>query len=223
VEDQELRVVQERLREADALHHPLGELADRAIHRVPEPDPLDELAGTLFPRLARHPGQPTAEVEELERAKVLIDVRILREVPQPRHRRGPRALFAEELDAPLHRKDEAQDHLDGGRLSGAVRAEQAEDLASLDLESDAADRLDLLPEETDVEGLVEVANAKDRCVAHGAISSVWVSSTARTRSCSASSRSGWSGRASPRASRCSATGKGPPEYFPSRLPMRCSA
>jgi hypothetical protein len=39
--------------------------------------------------------------------------------------------------------EEAGEHLEGGRFAGAVRAEEADDLARGEVEGDAVDRLDL--------------------------------------------------------------------------------
>ena len=58
---------------------------------------------------------------------------------------GPRLLRvdAEDRDGAGVARAVALEHLDRRRLAGAVRAEQAEDLALLDLEVDPADGLDL--------------------------------------------------------------------------------
>src|SRR5690606_12329005 len=45
-------------------------------------------------------------------------------------------------DAPRRRVDEAQGHADGRRLAGAVRAEEAKDLAAIDGQVDAGDGAD---------------------------------------------------------------------------------
>ena len=55
---------------------------------------------------------------------------------------GVARVGAEHLDVAGGGVAEALEHLDGGRLAGAVRAEQGEDLAARHVEVDAADGLD---------------------------------------------------------------------------------
>ena len=57
-------------------------------------------------------------------------------------RRGEVALDAVEDDAPGARRHAAGDDLDQRRLAGAVVAEERDDLAAIDVEADAAQRLD---------------------------------------------------------------------------------
>ena len=59
-----------------------------------------------------------------------------------RRRRAPGSTPST-LTSPSVRVAEALEDLDGRRLAGAVRPEEGEDLAALDLEVDAGDRLDL--------------------------------------------------------------------------------
>ena len=65
----------------------------------------------------------------------------LRRAPQRRRRGLVRGVQAEHVDPPGIRGPQALDALDGGRLPGAVRPEDAEDLPLADLEGDVRDRL----------------------------------------------------------------------------------
>ena len=72
---------------------------------------------------------------------------------------GTRA--AEEEGLAAGRRDEAGEHLDGGRLARAVGAEEAEDLAALHVEAHALHRLDLLAEEACLNVFDEVADVDE--------------------------------------------------------------
>ena len=63
--------------------------------------------------------------------------------PLPHLARVVDDVEAEHARLPARREEQRDQHLDRRRLAGAVRAEQAEQLALLDGERDAAHRLDL--------------------------------------------------------------------------------
>ena len=155
IEDDELRIVQERLRQADALGHALAEAPDRSIDGVGQAHLRDHLVGAPLARLLVHPAEASAQIEELVRLQVLVHVGVLGQVPEATHLVGSGALFSEEANAPRGGKDEAEDRLDRGGLAGPVGAEDPEDLPLLHREIHAAHRLDLLPEEAEHEGLGE--------------------------------------------------------------------
>ena len=72
----------------------------------------------------------------------------------------PRRM-AEDLDVPLGRVQQAEQQLDGGGLAGAVRAEQAEDLAAPHLEIHVVHRARLGPAPEILEDLGQAANGND--------------------------------------------------------------
>ena len=47
--------------------------------------------------------------------------------------------MAEDLDVPFRRKEQPEEHFDGGRFAGAIRAEKAENFAAFHLEIDVID------------------------------------------------------------------------------------
>ncbi len=71
-----------------------------------------------------------------------------------------RGIDAEHADVALGSRPEAFEDLDGRRLPGAVRPEEGEDLAALDLEVDARDRFELAV------SLVQPFDGDDRIRAH---------------------------------------------------------
>ena len=87
VDDQQPRVVEQRLRDADALAHAAGETAEAAGPRLGEVDQLEQFVDA---RRARPRGRPltAAEVrEELARAQMRIDAEVLRQVAERRAQR----------------------------------------------------------------------------------------------------------------------------------------
>ena len=86
----------------------------------------------------------------------------------PRRLRSDGPQARDDLAVDLHlaaaRRELAEDAVEQRRLAAAVRADQAEDLALLDVEADAVDRGDA------AEALADVADFEDR--GHGAVSSL---------------------------------------------------
>src|SRR5690606_16360218 len=98
------------------------------------------------------------------------------------------------------RREQAREHADGRRLSGTVRAEVTEDLASLDVERDVVDRLEV------AEALLEVLDhdgVADHALAPRSASAILARKT--------SSKSGWSSirRAPAGASACATAALSP--------------
>ena len=110
------------LGELEALDRPLGQLPGLGLADAVEPGLQDEL-------LARGHGVPGAaalgDVADLAAYPSWVS-------PQVRARDGRLSPV---------RDDQRREHPQGGGLAGAVRAEEAEDLAFLDGEVDAADRV----------------------------------------------------------------------------------
>ena len=145
VEEEQLRLVQHRRRQlaADALSE-----RELAYRRLQERVEIEYLAKALETR-AIAPGRHAVDMaQELER----VDQR---QVPPQLHALSEhRADAFRELDPPARRlepchrdstgrgHEDAGQHLDRGRLAGAIRAEVAEQLAALDAERDVLDRID---------------------------------------------------------------------------------
>ncbi len=78
------------------------------------------------------------KIEVLAHAEIAVERELLRHVAEPAARGRWRAVEVEAVDARRAggRPQQPAHHLEGGRFAGAVRAEQAEDLAALDRERD---------------------------------------------------------------------------------------
>lgn len=100
VDDQEFRIVQQRLRNADPLAHAAGEVRQPAIGHLPEPDRGQHLLDPGVGR-ARAESLHRGEVgEELARGQRRVDAEGLRQIAQfaAQRRRVPRDV----LPVPVH-------------------------------------------------------------------------------------------------------------------------
>jgi hypothetical protein len=107
--------------------------------------------------LRRHAIGPGEEVQVFLGGEVIVQGELLRHVPEllPQVLRAQLALLARQLHLARARLEEAAEHLDGGRLAGAVGAQKAVDLAVAHLEVDPADGLEVpegLPEGSGADG-----------------------------------------------------------------------
>ena len=91
------------------------------------------------------PIDPAAQVPEvldgLGARQPVVQSELARQVPDPTVDldRAPEAVEAEDAGRPRTRPDQVEEQADRRRLAGAVRAEEPEDLALLDLEIDVDD------------------------------------------------------------------------------------
>ncbi len=136
VQDQQLGPVHERLDEADLapvaggeIGHLALEVAVQALRQRGDVVPVDAAAqvGEVAQRLA--PGE------------VGVQAQLTGQVAAARldRQRLAAAVPAEDEGAPGRRPDQVQQHADGGRLAGAVGAEEAEHLARPDLQVEVDD------------------------------------------------------------------------------------
>ena len=141
VEDEHLGVVEQRLREADALPVALRELAALAVRHVGDPRALHHRGHARLALGPRHALDARAEVEILAHAHVGVERRRLGQI-------AGAALgldrLLDEIEAghdggALGGRHVAGEHAHGRGLAGAVRAEKAEDLAAFDREADVVD------------------------------------------------------------------------------------
>ncbi|HEY6508301.1 MAG TPA: hypothetical protein VIY56_09830 [Vicinamibacterales bacterium] len=141
VEDEHLGVVEQRLREADALPVALRELAALAVRHVGHPRALHHRGHARLAFGPRHALDARAEVEIFAHAHVGVERRRLGQI-------AGAALgldrFLGEIEAghdggALGGRHVAGEHAHGRGLAGAVRAEEAEDFAAFDREADVAD------------------------------------------------------------------------------------
>lgn len=142
VEEEQARVVHQRLRKIEALAHPSREGAGPALGHVGEVDDLEQLVGFGRRRSGGEPVEPTLEHEVLVAGEVVIDAHALSGVADPM---ASLLRLLRHVDAVHHhpaRRGSQQGHpdADGGGLPRSVGAEEAEYLSFFYTEADAVHR-----------------------------------------------------------------------------------
>ena len=133
VQDDQLGLVDQRLGQADALAHALGVLLQDALAIVLEADALDQLLGPALPLRPWHVEEPAVEIEGLFRVQKPVQVRFFRQEADALVLADLGSRLVEHVRFTLGGEEQSEQQLDGGRLAGAVRPEQAENLAAADL------------------------------------------------------------------------------------------
>ena len=128
VEEQQIGIVDERLRQLDALLHAGRVGLDVAVARLAEADVVEDLVRALHRVDRRQPGE-LAAVGDKRHGVHAGDVRVaLRHVADARadRQRRLRHVHVEHGHPPLVRLDEAEQRLEHRALAGAVGPEQAD-------------------------------------------------------------------------------------------------
>ena len=118
---------------------------DEPAGRVGEIEVRQELLRALARAAAAEVVEPPEHVEVLEAGQVLVDGRVLARQadPLPEARGLAKDVDSGDARAPLVGLEERGQDPDGGRLAGAVRAEQPEDGPSRHVQVDTAEGLDV--------------------------------------------------------------------------------
>lgn len=149
VEDEEVGVVDERLCEAHALLHPFGVSLDLPFPRVVQ---LNEFQHGVDARLGFRPGNTEdarVEAEQFLGGEEFVVVGLLRQIADALAGDGFAHVHAKDTGGAAGGRHEAQQDVHRGSLPRAVGAEEAEDFALADTESQTVDR--------DFGGFAEVA------------------------------------------------------------------
>ena len=157
VQEQQLRVAGEGDRHVEAALLAAGELAHALIALPAQPDELDDLVERAGVRIVA-----AVLLDRLGHLEVGLDASGLQHDADPLAEGvlAPRRVVTEHAHLAAVALAMALKDLDGGRLAGAVGAEQRVDLAARDLEVDAAHGLDRAV------GLAQVAHRDRRVARH---------------------------------------------------------
>ena len=138
VQDDELRLLEQDVGQAEALAHAARVLHDGLVGGVLELDHVEQLGDARVGVGARDAVELGGEAEVLCAGQVAVEADGLREVADPPldGERVTRGVVAADADGPGARLGEAQHHEDAGALARAVGAEESEDLALVDGEVD---------------------------------------------------------------------------------------
>ena len=145
VQEDHVRLVDERRRERELLLHPAGEELRLPVLEPGQPGEGEQVAGALRLLRARHAPKLREEVEVLGNREVGIQAEPLRHVARARLARVRVAddRVAEDESVARRWLDDGGQHADERGLARPVRAEQAEELAARDRQVHAVDRHDI--------------------------------------------------------------------------------
>src|SRR6185436_16206476 len=128
VEHEELRLVRDRLRDADALAHALRVGGDAVVHARGHREALERALCTRLRLLRGIAAEPQEQAHDLVPGHVLVERVLLRaEAEAPVELAVRERDLAEDLDPAARGHDLAHDQAQEGRLAGAVRADEADD------------------------------------------------------------------------------------------------
>src|SRR5574337_103193 len=151
------RLKRQRRRQFERALAPIGDLARQGMRERGEADAIEKLEGARVERIER--GLRAPEVEGIaalalerdahvfERGEVREDGGNLERADEPEPRDARRAHRGDvapvERDPPGRRPDELGQHVEAGRLAGAVRPDQGVNRSALDPQEDVADGLEI--------------------------------------------------------------------------------
>src|SRR5436309_5969272 len=163
VQEQDLRVVDERGREIEASPHPARVGLDAVPERGPDVDELRELAEPLLRLRLGEAVEAALESEELDAGLGGVERCFLeRDADAEPHVDGLEGYVEPRDFGPSRgRKEEGAQHVHERRLAGSVRTQEAVDLACLHVEIHAVDGAGVLEEPPEI-------LRSDRRIRHGA-------------------------------------------------------
>ena len=149
VQNHQVRFVQQRLRQADALQHSLGELAHLLATVVAEPDELEQRIPTMRSRERAprgHAVKPSVHAEQFFSAKPIVEAEVFGEEADAAPDLNVADWRTEYISRSGSRRYQTQQHLHRRAFAGAVRSKKTKDLAAANFQRQAFDR-DLLAED----------------------------------------------------------------------------
>ena len=154
VEEHDGRIVEQGARDRELLLHALAERAGHLVPPIPQAEEPEIALDALGPDRGVQAVEPPEEIEVGDGRQLVVQARRLGQDADPRPDRIGLGADVEAIDRgrAFGRLDERREQPDGRRLARAVGAEQAEELASVDLEVDAADRPAVAESPPEVDG-----------------------------------------------------------------------
>ncbi len=167
VEEHDLRIVDQRLRDADALEHPLGVGPQTRVLGVGKADLLEERLDALFVFARSVPGQLRVEGQELATRQVVVEVGVLGEEADVLPVRAFRHIVAEDGRRSLGRVDQTHQDLQCGGLARAVGPDKAEYLPLVHFEGNPVENALRLSPEARLKILDQIAHYDERVPVSG--------------------------------------------------------
>src|SRR5207244_9032593 len=127
VEDEQVRFVEQRLSDGQALLHPFRELLDPMVRPIRELDFFEDRFAAVVEILRRHAAEPAGIGEGFQGRQVAVEFRGLDDGTNSSEGTGrlPPHIDAEEGGLPAGRPDEFGHALDGRGLARSIRTEEA--------------------------------------------------------------------------------------------------
>src|SRR5262249_33808953 len=119
VEDDQLRIVDQRLGQADALPHALRVFLEYALLVVLQADRLDQLLGPLAAHLRIELEEPAVKVERLLGVQKAVEIRLLWQIADALVLANLVGGEVEDNGVAVGGAQQAEQELDGGGLAGA--------------------------------------------------------------------------------------------------------
>src|SRR5258708_1052417 len=132
IEEDHLRVMNDCLRNAYALQHAFGKLAQLAVAHITQSHAIQKTVYLLLARFQRNAGEPRVVIQQLMGAQIIIKVGLLRQKANPAFDFRIQVAFAQNGSCTRRWRDNTHQQFQGRGLAGAVRSQKAERLARLD-------------------------------------------------------------------------------------------
>ena len=141
IEDQNVGILDERIGDAEALEHAARVGVGAVVGARRQADLLEDLVDRVVRLDPRDAVQRRGEPQVLATREVAVEADRVGEVPDTAldFERTASRIEPDHPRLAFRRLGEAEEHQDGGRLAGAVLAEEPEDLARRDLEVEVVD------------------------------------------------------------------------------------
>src|SRR5262249_15920491 len=141
VENRDLCPFHHDLGQPEPLAHPAREGADMVVGKFGEPGAVQRRGDPLFPFHRPEPDQPRGIAEIVRRSQIVIEADCIGQVTDPPLDRKwlPRRIESEYAHLAFGNFGQAQHHQNRRRLAGAIRPEQAKNLAASDAERNVVD------------------------------------------------------------------------------------
>ena len=173
VEDDQIRIVDQRLGQADSTLHPFRKLAHRPCVGLAQADHLEQLSGSFAAFLFLKLEELSEKIECLLGIQKSVEVGLFGQVTDLRLGSHMTRRMAENLDMPLGGVEEPEQHLNGGRLPGSVGSQETENLTSANLEIDIVHRARLRSSPEVIEDLGQPTH-RDHHLARGKRTPWWL-------------------------------------------------
>ena len=134
VEDRDLRALHQNFGKPEPLPHAARKGADAFVGEIGKPDPVERFGDPLLALGEPKADQPRGVAQIVGRGEIVVEadgIGQIADAPLDRERLA-RRIEAEHADLALRYVGQPEQHQDGGRLAGAVRAEQTEDFPAPD-------------------------------------------------------------------------------------------